>query len=123
MLSEEPCACGIQLPILKKLEGRNTDFLVDEKNKKIHRAQFSAIFSLFPRVHQFKIIQHTAQQIEVLCAPKPCLAETANQLKEKMQDCFGKTVEITIRTCDALVYDAKLKHRFVENRMPLRESS
>lgn len=122
MLTEASCGCGIQLPILKRLEGRNTDFIVNAQNKKIHRAQFSAIFSSFPLVHQFKIIQHSAKKIEVICAPSACLADDLKQLKQKMQDCVGETVDIIIRTCDRLTQDAKEKHRFIENRMLLQES-
>lgn len=121
VLTEEPCTCGIRLPILKQLEGRNTDFLLNQQRQKIHRAQLSAIFSLFPMIQQFKIIQHTLNHIEVICSPNHCTMLCVSQLTEKMQSCFGDAAIINIHLSDSLVTDAARKHRFVENRMPLCE--
>ncbi|HZK01825.1 MAG TPA: hypothetical protein VFC96_03080 [Anaerovoracaceae bacterium] len=56
-LSEEKCSCGMGLPILKELDGREADIFITVDGKFIHGHAFNRLSRSINSVKQFQIIQ------------------------------------------------------------------
>lgn len=59
------CACGRQLPQLKKIIGRDTDIVRTRSGKYLIVHFFTAIFEHIPQVKQFQVIQKNLDELEI----------------------------------------------------------
>jgi len=68
-LSEGTCTCGIKLPLLEKIKGRTSDFVITNTGKKIHSEFFSYLNrTLLNRgyiLNEFKIVQKKKNELIV----------------------------------------------------------
>jgi phenylacetate-CoA ligase len=64
-LSDETCACGRGLPLLKEIQGRTTDFVVAEDGTVLHGLALIYILRDLPGIESFKITQHDLQHVTV----------------------------------------------------------
>lgn len=53
---ENNCACGRHFPVIKNIEGRGNELLVDQNNKKIHSSYFNLMFKNDKSIKQFQVI-------------------------------------------------------------------
>jgi len=69
VLSERVCSCGINLPLLEKINGRTSDFVLTTSGKKIHSEFFSYLNrELITRgyvLKEFKIVQKKKNELIV----------------------------------------------------------
>ncbi|MFQ6083733.1 MAG: phenylacetate--CoA ligase family protein [Candidatus Aminicenantia bacterium] len=69
VLSERECTCGIRLPLLEKINGRTSDFVLTNAGKKIHSEFFSYLNrELITRgyiLREFKIVQKKKNELIV----------------------------------------------------------
>ena len=65
VLSDEACACGRGLPVLKSIEGRTTDFVVAQDGTIVHGLALIYVLRDIHDVQSFKIIQESLDQIRV----------------------------------------------------------
>jgi len=64
-LGEDKCACGLQSPILTKLEGRVNDFIVGKDGKLIHSLAPIYVLRNIPKIQQFKLLQYKNLSLEI----------------------------------------------------------
>jgi phenylacetate-CoA ligase len=69
ILSNNRCNCGRDLPLLKKIVGRVSDFIYSPNGNKIHGEFFSHIFGRIDWVKQFQIIQNDVNQLIIKIIP------------------------------------------------------
>ena len=62
-LSAKQCSCGIQLPLLEKIEGREDDIFVTPKGNYVHGHLFNHIARNLDGIQQFQAIQHSKTDI------------------------------------------------------------
>lgn len=63
--SDEKNSCGIGLPLLKKLVGRDNDFIVLKNNERMSPIPLDVLLSHYEEVLQYQIIQKTKQHFEL----------------------------------------------------------
>ena len=119
VLSDERCACGRGLPILKEIQGRSTDFVVAEDGTVMHGLALIYILRDIPGVARFKIVQESLQLTRVWVEPGPAFRSVEDPLKirDGLKKRLGEGVEIDIELVSALPAEASGKHRYVSSRV------
>ena len=69
-LSGTMCSCGRTLPLLERIEGRSTDFVVKTDGTLMHGLGLIYVIRDLPGVAGFKIIQHSSLHTHVLLVPE-----------------------------------------------------
>ena len=70
VLDTELCSCGRGLPLLKEIQGRNTDFLVTQDGTAMHSAALVYLLRDVPQISAFKIIQENLSLTRILIVSK-----------------------------------------------------
>ena len=97
-LSDEPCRDGRGLHVIEEVVGRTTDFVVRADGTIMHALAVIYVLRAVPGVGEFKIVQHSVQDIEVQVVPNGLWEEAAcAAIESGLQQRLGKDVRITIR--------------------------
>jgi phenylacetate-CoA ligase len=117
-LDPRPCPCGRGLPLLQRVEGRVTDFVVARDGTVMHGLALIYILRDLPQVRAFKIIQETLDCTRVLLVsvdglPPPLRLGIVTQFRARL----GATVEIVIEEVTAIPAEASGKHRYVISKV------
>ncbi|MBP1202566.1 phenylacetate-CoA ligase [Duganella sp. 1411] len=113
-LDPQPCRCGRGLPMLKRIEGRTTDFVVARDGTLMHGLALIYILRDLPQVRAFKIIQESLERTRVLVVsvdglPPPLHLSIVSQFRARL----GSSVEIVIEEVATIPAEASGKHRYV----------
>ena len=68
-LSDEPCRDGRGLHVIEEVVGRTTDFVVRADGAIMHALSVIYVLRAVPGVGEFKIVQHSVRDLEVLVVP------------------------------------------------------
>jgi phenylacetate-CoA ligase len=117
-LDPQPCRCGRGLPLLKRIEGRVTDFVVARDGTVMHGLALIYILRDLPQVRAFKIIQESLQctRVLVVCVdglPPALHLSIITQFRARL----GAAVEIMIEEVAAIPPEASGKHRYVVSKV------
>ncbi|WP_371869255.1 phenylacetate--CoA ligase family protein, partial [Duganella margarita] len=117
-LDPAPCRCGRGLPLLQRVEGRVTDFVVARDGTVMHGLALVYILRDLPQVRAFKIIQETLDCTRVLLVsvdglPPSLRLSIVTQFRARL----GATVEIVIEEVTAIPAEASGKHRYVISKV------
>ncbi|WP_372628140.1 phenylacetate--CoA ligase family protein [Arsukibacterium sp.] len=117
-LSNAPCACGRGLPVLAHVSGRTTDFLQTTAGDKLHALALIYVLRDLKEIRQFKIIQHSLQEVEVqLVTVAPLSTFLAEQIISQFKQRLGSDCAITLKQLDVIASLPNGKHRYVESKM------
>ena len=106
-MSEENCACGRGLPVLKEIQGRATDFVVARDGTVMHGLALIYILRDLPQVAGFKIVQETLDRTRVQVVPGPG---------------FGEDVERRIQRTGARLASRSDRSRALRTRRRIRQT-
>ncbi|NVM78335.1 phenylacetate-CoA ligase [Duganella sp. SG902] len=117
-LDTRPCPCGRGLPLLKRVEGRVTDFVVARDGTVMHGLALIYILRDLPQVRSFKIIQESLDCTRVLLVsvdglPPALRLGIITQFRARL----GDSVEIVIEEVSAIPAEASGKHRYVISKV------
>ncbi|HEV7816961.1 MAG TPA: phenylacetate--CoA ligase family protein [Janthinobacterium sp.] len=113
-LDDAPCPCGRGLPLLKRIEGRSTDFLVAQDGTLMHGLALVYILRDLPQVRAFKIIQESLDLTRVLVVAFPLLDAAARMAVERgVKARLGQAVAVAIDEVDDIAPEASGKFRYV----------
>jgi len=117
-LDTEACRCGRGLPLLKRIEGRVTDFVVAHDGTVMHGLALIYILRDLPQLRAFKIIQESLDCTRVLLVSAAGLP-TALQISivTQFRARLGSSVEIVIEEVLAIPAEASGKHRYVVSKV------
>ncbi len=119
VLSDEPCACGRGLPILKSVLGRTTDFIVAQDGTVMHGLALIYILRDMPEVDSFKILQESRNLVRVQIVPKEhWAAEYGEHIEKGFARRLGKDVTIEIELVDSIPPEPSGKYRYVVSKVP-----
>lgn len=69
-LTNENCSCGINLPLLKSVEGRVTDFISTDSRKMVPCLYFNYFFEQYGRfIKDFQVVQTSSNKIALKLVP------------------------------------------------------
>jgi phenylacetate-CoA ligase len=125
-----PCSCGRPFPLLAKVWGRSSDFIVTPEGKSIHSVFFTHLFYDMPDVALFQINQKDLYNVEVYLVLRPGISEyPSSLLSERLRQALGANVIFSVQVVPKIDRPPSGKHRFTvssvrptwgpaNNRMP-----
>jgi phenylacetate-CoA ligase len=117
-LDPNPCPCGRGLPLLKRIEGRVTDFVVARDGTVMHGLALIYILRDLPQVRAFKIIQESLDCTRVLVVSMDGLPQALHlSIVTQFRARLGASVEVVIEEVAAIPPEASGKHRYVVSKV------
>lgn len=117
-IGNEACPCGRTLPLLKRIEGRSSDFLHAQDGTVMHGLALIYILRDLPQVRAFKIIQESIEQTRVMVVAIPALGSALRATIESgFKARLGAGVKVVIDEVSAIAPDAAGKFRFVVSKV------
>lgn len=97
-LSAEPCACGCNLPLLSKLEGRVTDVLYRPDGQKVSGIMMVDMFMDVPEIEAIQIVQEKMNVVDLfMVVTKNYNIATERYAIEEMKTYLGEDVKIKVK--------------------------
>jgi phenylacetate-CoA ligase len=119
VLDAKSCTCGRGLPLIKELQGRNTDFLVAHDGTVMHGLALIYILRDLPQISEFKIIQESLDLTRVMIVSRVALdRETTNKIIEQFKSRLGRNVTIVVDEMAEIPPEASGKFRYVVSKVP-----
>jgi phenylacetate-CoA ligase len=117
-LGTQPCRCGRGMPLLKRIEGRVTDFVVARDGTVMHGLALIYILRDVPQVRAFKIIQESLECTRILLVSADRLAPSLHMgIVSQFRARLGSSVAIVIEQVDTIPAEASGKHRYVISKV------
>jgi phenylacetate-CoA ligase len=116
---DKPCTCGRHLSIMKKIQGRTTDFVVTPDGRWQHALSVIYVVRDIPGVIQFKIIQEAVDNVKVLLKVHENLypSNGNDRIVKGFKKRMGDEVRVSIERVDEIPKDASGKYRYVVSRV------
>lgn len=119
VLSSECCTCGRGLPVLAKVEGRTTDFVVAQDGTVMHGLALIYTLRDLPGVERFRIEQQTLYRTVVQVVAGPSFDAAAERLIVRdFKARLGSGVDIRVDRVLQISSEASGKFRYVVSRVP-----
>lgn len=110
----EPCKCGRGLPILKEIQGRDTDFIVAQNGTIMHGLALIYVIREHDFVEDFKIIQQSTTLTKILIVASITLtSEDEAPIRDGIQQRLGKEVQVDIEQVSVIPAEKSGKFRYV----------
>ena len=107
------CSCGRAFPLLAKIWGRSSDFIVTPEGRLIHSVFFTHLFYDMPNVALFQVDQKDLHSVEVRLVLRPGEREYPELLlRDRLQQAFGPNVSFTLQVVPKIDRPPSGKHRF-----------
>ena len=120
-LSDDTPDCGITLPLVKSIDGRNDAILVGSGGKLIHGHSLYHILRNYPSVRQFQFIQHSPEKCTLILAADrqdEISEETAKEITSRINE-IEASWQIETRFVDSIEVPASGKVRYAIREFPL----
>lgn len=113
------CKCERHLSVMKKIQGRTTDFIVSPDGRWQHGLSLVYVVRDIPGVAEFKIIQEAVDNIKVLLKIHGTLfpEKGRSQIIEGFKKRMGQMVNVDIEMVDEIEKDASGKYRYVVSKV------
>ncbi len=114
VLGQQSCACGRGLPVLEKIEGRSTDFVVAADGTVMHGLALIYVVRDEPGIRRFKIVQESRQRTLVYLEVDERYTEATQQrIVAGLKQRLGDEVEIVIERVDEIPPERSGKFRYI----------
>jgi len=108
------------LHTLKQVIGRTTDFILRSDGTIMHALSVIYVLRAVDGVSEFKLLQHTVRDIEVLVVCNARWTDSSrSQLTHGLLERLGKETRVTIRQVESIRAEASGKYRYVVSHVPL----
>jgi len=122
-LSDEPCRTGRGLHVIGEVMGRMTDFIVRSDGVIMHALAVIYILRAVEGIAEFKVVQHTVHDIEVLVVPNSGWRDSVRAaIEHGLQSRLGGDVRVDLRLVDMIPPESSGKYRYVVSEVPLPDS-
>lgn len=120
-MADGPCTGGRGLHVIAEVAGRNTDFVVRADGAIMHALALIYVLRAVEGVAEFKLIQHTPEDMEVLVVPGRGFGpDRQGQIESGIRARMGDSVRVTIRLMERIPVEASGKYRYVVSHVPLQ---
>lgn len=118
ILDDEVCACGRGLPLIKEIQGRNTDFIVARDGTVMHGLALIYILRDLPQIKTFKIVQESMDLTRVLIVTEDGLSQVdADRIIASFQARLGRDTIIEIEQVSEIPTEKSGKFRYVVSKV------
>ncbi len=119
-LSSRKCLCGRSLPLLERIEGRTTDFIVAPDGTILHALSVIYIVRELEGVEQFRIYQKEVDRFHVqLVRNQHYQPENEARIREGLRQRLHSPVHVTIEYLPNLPAERSGKFRHVISEVPI----
>jgi len=119
-VSPQHCLDARGLHVLSEVVGRTTDLIVRPGGVIMHALSVIYVLRDVEGIAQFKLVQHTLHDVEVLVVPDSRWGEARHaQVMAGLAARLGDEVRIRIRLVEAIPAEASGKYRYVVSHVPL----
>lgn len=110
------CDCGSFFPLVDKIEGRSTDYVLSPTHGKVNLGNISNSTKDVIGIIQFQVIQQELNHVKVLVVATTdfTLAEK-NKFKRSLTERFGNQIAIDLQIVDEIKKEKSGKFRLVKN--------
>ncbi|CAM4050345.1 phenylacetate--CoA ligase family protein [Psychrobacter arenosus] len=110
------CDCGSSFPLVDKIEGRSTDYILSPTHGKVNLGNISNSTKDVIGIIQFQVIQQELNHVKVLVVAtnKFSLAEK-NKFKTSLAERFGDQIAIELKIVNEITKEKSGKFRLVKN--------
>jgi len=117
-LGSEPCSCGRSLPLLKKIEGRQTDFLVAMDGRILHALAVIYILREMAAVKEFQVIQESLDRVVIrMVAENSFSKEDESSIVLRVRKLLGEEVEVVVDKTAEIPRPRSGKFRYVTSHV------
>ena len=117
-LGSEPCPCGRGLPLLKKVEGRQTDFIVTPDGRTIHALAVIYVLRECPQIDEFQVVQESIDKLTATIVPRTELqASVREKIVQDLQRVLGAGMKVELVTSSAIPRAPSGKFRYVVSQV------
>ena len=117
-LSDGECRCGRSLPLLKRVDGRRTDFLITPGGRVLHALGVIYVLREVPGVEEFQVVQETVGRIrvDVVADSRFALPEEA-AIRRGIGKLMGPDVDVEVHRVDQIKRAPSGKYRYVVSKV------
>jgi phenylacetate-CoA ligase len=121
-LSDETCACGRGLPLLKEIQGRTTDFVVAEDGTVLHGLALIYILRDLPGIESFKITQHDLQHVTVQIVADSAAYEKSSEqaIEQVFKKRLGVGISVDFEYVAEIAKEKSGKFRYVISHVEIK---
>jgi phenylacetate-CoA ligase len=120
VLTKDFCPCGRSAPLVKKLLGRSSDFVVSPSGRLIHGEYFTHAFYGHRGIRQFQFVQETATLYLVRVVKSADFhPRSLEAVKHEMELVLGQNAEIRFEFVENIPSAPSGKWRFTISNIPL----
>jgi len=114
----EKCPCGRGLPIMKSIEGRDSDIIITPNGNRLIVHFFTGIFEYETTIDKFQIIQNKLEEITVRVVKSEGFNEAKwKKIKEEIWKKGDQDLKIELELVDDIPFERSNKRRFVISRL------
>lgn len=112
------CSCGSLFPLVEKIEGRSTDYLLSPTNGKVNLGNISNSTKGIKGIIKFQLIQNTLNNIELLVVNNSYFTATEqSKLLSALKERLGSEVSINLSLVNNIPNEKSGKFRIVKNNL------
>jgi phenylacetate-CoA ligase len=113
-LTDEPCSCGRGLPMMKTLEGRNSEMLLTSDGRAIAPAFMTYLFypgcvtsgssaEQYMKIKEYQVVQEADRSLRIKIVKGPSTTEREFEyIIENFQEYFGADTKITLEFVESI---------------------
>jgi phenylacetate-CoA ligase len=121
-MSDVPGAAGRGLHVIAEIAGRTTDFVTRADGTLMHALAVIYVLRAAPGVAEFRLIQHTVRDVDVLIVRDAQWNEVSQHaVVAGLLARLGADVRVRVELVESIPPSASGKHRYVESRVALRD--
>lgn len=119
--TSEKCLCGRNFFLLKKIEGRDQDFIIAKNGSILSIAAINIHSEILNNVKQFQFYQEKAGVVTIKIIKKDTYTKKdSKQIKQHLQKKLGIDTELTIEFVDRIPVTLRGKHRYLVQKLPIK---
>lgn len=116
--SDKICKCGSIFPLVEKIEGRSTDYILSPKHGKVNLGNISNSTKNINGIIKFQVIQDTPETVQVLIVTSQDFNYSEKtKFIAALTERLGSQLEITTKIVDDIPTEKSGKFRIVKNNI------
>lgn len=117
---DKQCICGSCFPLVEKIEGRSTDYILSPTHGKVNLGNISNSTKGIKGIIQFQVIQQKPEEVQVLVVAGPdFITDEHNKFKAALTERFGTQLNVNLLVVNEIPKERSGKFRFVKNNLRL----
>lgn len=116
--SEANCSCGSLFPLVQKIEGRSTDYILSPTKGKVNLGNISNSTKDVKGIIKFQVIQSEIENVDVLVVASEAFnTSQKNKFTQALRERFGSEMTLNVAIVDDIPTEKSGKFRIVKNSL------